>query len=153
MTPAAQYIRRETGASIAINVVLSLLFFLLVFGRLGPVPVWGTGKLAFDFLPQSFMIVLMSTLVPGALTAARLRKGGVERLPGTSRLPAGLLSRALLLAVLSMVVGAALVALVLRVAGVEQMAWPSALALKLVYGGLLALLVTPIGLKAALRSR
>lgn len=153
MITAARHIRRETLVSVIINVALSFLFFLLVFGWQQPVAVWGVGKLVFDFLPQSFMIALMGTLVPGALTAAKLRKGGVERLPGKSRLPASLVLRALLLAALSMIAGTALVALLLRASGVEQMAWPAALALKLVYGGLLALLVTPIGLAAALRSR
>jgi hypothetical protein len=153
MTPAARHIRRETLVSVIINVALSLLFFLLVFGWQNPVSVWGVGELAFDFLPQSFMIALMGTLVPGALTAAKLRKGSLERLPGTTRLPGNLVLRALLLAALSMIAGTALTALLLRASGVEQMAWSSALAIKLVYGGLLALLVTPIGLAAALRSK
>lgn len=72
---AQSYIRRETGVSIVINSVLSLLFFFLVFGMDDPIPVWGMGQWVFDFLPQSFMIALMSTLVPGYLTAKKLKAG------------------------------------------------------------------------------
>ena len=63
------YIRRETLVSMVINGVLSLAFFIAVFGRTSPVALWGMGHWVFDFIPQSFMIALMSTLVPGALTA------------------------------------------------------------------------------------
>eukprot|EP01037_Dinobryon_pediforme_P024889 gene24889-26841_t len=55
---------REAVISAAINAVLSIVFFVLVFGvsvaprldALGP-----------DFLPQAFMVSLMGSLVPAML--------------------------------------------------------------------------------------
>jgi hypothetical protein len=147
------YIRRETAISIVINTVLSLGFFLLVFGSADAVPVWGVGAYAFDFVPQSFMIALMSTLVPGLLTASRLRAGAVGRLDAPSRWPAALVPRAILLAIVSVVVGAGLAALGLLALGADAVPWGPALAAKLVFGAALAAVITPIGLRAALASR
>ncbi len=151
MTDADAYVRRETLASILINTVLSLAFFLLVFGKAASVPARGLHGLAVDFIPQSFMIALMSTLVPGALTLRRVRAGTLPRSSRPSRLPAGLVPRALLVAVLSVLVGAGTAGSVVWFAAPEAIAWLPALLLKLAYGGLLAAITTPPGLRAALR--
>lgn len=95
MTQGA-YIRKETLVSMAINGVLSAVFFLLVFGTAQTVLVWGAGNWVFDFLPQSFMITLMGTLVPGALTARRLKAGEIQPGGHASRLPQSLVLRALM---------------------------------------------------------
>ena len=153
MIEPGAYIRRETAGSIVINTVLSLGFFLAAFGRTDPVQVWGIGAYAFDFVPQSFMIALMSTLVPGLLTAKRLRAGAVGRLDAASRWPSSLVLRAIVLAVASAVIGAGLATLVLRALGAEGIPWGVALAAKLAYGAALAAAVTPIGLRAALAAR
>lgn len=144
------YIRKETLVSMVINGVLSAFFFLLVFGLAESVAVWGMGNWVFDFLPQSFMITLMSTLVPGALTAKRLKAGVIE--PGSfgTRLPRSLLLRALLLAVLAAAIGTALVAGLAVLAGVKEMGLAQALSFKVAYGIALGAAVTPIGLRAAL---
>ena len=144
------YIRRETGVSIVINSVLSALFFWLVFGGVNPVPVWGMGNWVFDFLPQSFMIALMSTLVPGALTAKAIRAGKIRGDGKANWLPGNLLGRAILLAILSAIGGATLVSLLAKVAGVTEIAWATALGLKVAYGAMLAIIVTPPGLRRAL---
>jgi hypothetical protein len=62
-------IARETMLSAIINGVLSLLFFLGVFGLSRPIA-WTA--LAADGLPQSFMVALMGSLVPGLIVGARL---------------------------------------------------------------------------------
>jgi hypothetical protein len=144
------YVRRETMISVVINVALSLVFFLLVFGRADPVPVWGVGKYAFDFIPQSFMIALMSTVVPGILAIQRRKARLVERVEAPSRLPRKLMPRALLVALLAVLLGAGLVALVLAATRIDTIAWTPALVFKLLYGGALAALVTPPTLRAAL---
>lgn len=151
MIRAGRYVRRETMISVVINVALSAVFFLLAFGRLDPVPVWGLGKYAFDFIPQSLMIALMSAVVPGILAIRRRKAGLVERVEERSRLPRRLLHRALLVGLLAVVLGAGLAALVLAAAGVETISWTPALAIKLVYGGVLAAFVTPPTLRAALQ--
>jgi hypothetical protein len=150
MSPAGPYVRRETMISVVINVALSLGFFLLLFGRTDPIPVWGLGKYAFDFVPQSFMIALMSTVVPGILAIRRRRAGLVARVESPPRLPRKLLQRALLVALLAVLLGAGLAALILSAIGIDTIAWTPALAFKLLYGGALAIIVTPPTLRAAL---
>jgi hypothetical protein len=147
---AGSYVRRETVISLVINTVLSMLFYALVFGRQDPVEAWGLGQWVFDFVPQSFMIALMSVAVPGALTAGRLRAGAVMPLDRPTRLPRNLLARALLLAVASAIVGTAIVAALVRLTGLEVIPATAALVAKAGYGALLAMIVTPIGLRAAL---
>lgn len=148
--PHDAYIRRETLFSMAINGVLSAVFFLLVFGLAESIGVWGMGNWVFDFLPQSFMITLMSTLVPGALTAKRLKAKVIQSGEYASHLPRYLPLRALLLAVLAAVIGTGVVAGVAVLIGINELALVPAVGLKVIYGIALGAVVTPIGLRAAL---
>ncbi|MDE1914836.1 MAG: hypothetical protein KGJ57_00380 [Sphingomonadales bacterium] len=145
------YIRRETRLSVLINMVFSLVFFLLVFGIGHPVPVWGMGHLAFDTLPQSAAIAAMSTLVPGFIARSKTRRGLLPRLAGSSRLPRNIWLRALVVAALSALLGGALAGGALLALGASTLPWWPVLAAKLAYGAGLAGLVTPITLAAALR--
>lgn len=147
------YVRRETSISIVINVVLTVLIFVGVFGVGHSVSVWGVGNWVFDFLPQSFMIALMSTLVPGALTSRKIAAGKLARAANASRLPDRLVLRALFLAVASAIVGTAIVALGAFALTVDALGFFPALAFKMAYAVLLAAFVTPIGLRAALAAR
>lgn len=145
--PDAGYLYRETAISVAINAVLSLIFFLLVFGTPASVRVAGAGGYGMDFVPQSLMIALMASLVPGAIAAAKLRRAGLA----AAEARAALLRRSLATALLGAGVGAAigwLLALLLPVAAIPLM---PALFAKILYGALLAAIVTPIGLRRALR--
>ncbi|MFW0796824.1 hypothetical protein AAFP30_23670 [Gordonia sp. CPCC 205515] len=144
------YIRRETAISIVINTVLSLLFFLVVFGFGKQVQVWGLGNYVFDFVPQGFMIALMATLVPGAMAGKALRAGRIAPSAERSRLPAALWQRSLVMAVGSALISVALAAVVMALIGADTLPFAAALAGKLVYGAALAAVVTPIGLRAAL---
>ncbi|MFM6829173.1 MAG: hypothetical protein ACKOVA_02375 [Novosphingobium sp.] len=150
---AIAYIRRETFVSILINTGLSGLFFLAVFGRSGPVPVWGAGGYVFDFGPQGFMIGLMATLVPGVLARKAMRLGRLSTLDGHARLPRGLVLRAMLCGLAGAVAGMAIAAALLAVAGVAMLAWWPAFLVKLVFGAMLAAIVTHAGLKTELVSR
>lgn len=147
------YIRRETLVSMVINGVLSFAFFIAVFGRTSPVALWGLGHWVFDFIPQSFMIALMSTLVPGALAAKRLRAGMLQPSLAASRLPRSAVRRALLLTIAATVLGPAFVALAAQASGRAALDWPAALGLKVAYGILLGAVVTPVGLRGALARR
>ena len=75
---------RETAISMAINGVLSAVFYFAFFHGLAKVPVWGVGNYAFDFVPQSFMVALMGTLVPGLLTLKARAKLGLSS-PGAGQ--------------------------------------------------------------------
>ena len=128
---------RETAISMAINAVLSILFFLAVFGVSRPVSAVAFGS---DFLAQAFMVALMGALVPGLLTAKR---------SGAARGP--VVRRAILLAFAGLVVagGGAYAACV--VLGESTIAPGIALVVKAGFGALLAAIVTPIAVRAALR--
>jgi hypothetical protein len=143
------YLRTETAISIVINAVLSLGFFWLVFGFAPFVPVAGLGGYAVDFLPQSFMIALMSTLMPGIITAGRIRAG---RIGGQAQSTGALLRRSVLTAVVAMLVGITIAAILLVISTEAALPWGPTLFAKILYGGLLAAIVTPIGLRYALRA-
>lgn len=147
------YIRRETIVGVVISVAITLLFFLIVFGFSGPVEVWGPGKFVFDFLPQAFMIALMATLAPGLITERKIRRGDLQMIDERSRLPKSLPFRAALIAITAAGVSVALFSGLFLVSGVTGLGWLAALAIKLLFGGALAAIVTPLGLKAALSSR
>ncbi len=150
MTNADLHIRRETAISMVINTVLSGVFFLAVFGLHGPVPIWGMGHYVFDFGPQAFAVAFMSTLVPGALSRKALRAGRVASRPSALRLPGNLLLRGLILAVPSAMLALAGAAAVCPALGLAQLPWSVALAAKLGFGAVLALVITPIALRATL---
>jgi len=153
MTPVAAHIRRETLVSVVINSALTFAFFCLVFGLGRRVPVWGVGAYVFDFIPQAFMIALMATLVPGALARKALRKGQVAPWLGGSRLPRQLWLRALVVAVLSALIAVGGVAALMTATGWTILSPLPALLGKLGFAVLLAVIVTPPGLRAALTPR
>lgn len=150
------YIRRETLISMAINSALTLLFFVLLFGGMHRVPLWGIGNWAFDFIPQSLMIALMGTLVPALLTGRAVKAGRIAAIGRPSRLPANPFARAVLVAVATAVVVAVIVAGLTWLAAspdtptIANIPYAAALTIKLLYAALLAALVTPASLCAAL---
>lgn len=150
MTSLADYLRRETRLSIAINSVLSLLFYIAFFPPMHDVALAWTGGLGFDFIPQSFAITLMSVLVPGFLTRRRLAAGLIAPLSGRSLLPRSLVLRALLMAAIAAAVGAAIGGAVAAAGGFATVTWLAGAAIKIAYGAALAAIVTPIGVRAAL---
>jgi len=146
------YLAIETAVSGVVNAVLSIIFFLLVFGLSEAVPVAGNPGLVVDALPQTFMVVFMTTLVQTLLTRQRLRKGQLEALDGRGApLPANLFVRALAIAIVAVLAAGALHALLLP--GLTPATWPfmTALAYKGVYGALVGMAVSRLILPAALR--
>ncbi|WP_030539772.1 hypothetical protein [Sphingobium sp. DC-2] len=132
-------IRREAAISFLINAALSLAFFTGTFGLASRPLNWGApGGLAFDFIPQSAAVALMSALVPPLL--ARRHLSGRPLRP--------VLLRALLLAAGGAMLGG-LLAFFTRTNA--PIALPAALILKLVYGGTLGALVTTVALRSLLR--
>jgi hypothetical protein len=145
----SSYIARETVISMVINTGFSLAFFLLVFRLLPLVPVRGFGAYAFDFLPQSFAIALISTLVPGAIRAAVA--SGAGRPVGTGLAPAAQSGVAHGGCGLAGDGGRGRTPCGLLLATeMVSMGWWSALIVKLIYGAALAGVITPPTLWAAL---
>ena len=141
MTDRRRYVRSETAVSAGINASFSLLFVLLVFGVSGDVPVWGFGNFVFDFLPQSFAIGLMATLVPALLTRKAIAAGRVDGSFHGAR-PGSVVRLALRNALLAAVTGTTVWAAAFFILGTEAIAFPAALSVKIGYGALLGAIVT-----------
>ncbi|WP_138918682.1 hypothetical protein [Nitrospirillum viridazoti] len=67
-----RYVVIETAIGVFISAAISILFVFVVFGGQDAIPLAGLGGVAFDALPQSFMIVFMSVLMPTVLTRRRI---------------------------------------------------------------------------------
>jgi hypothetical protein len=147
-----RYIARETMISMIINVGFSAAFFFLVFGRAQHIDLWGAHGFALDYFPQTFMITLMSVIVPTLITRKRLAGGRVARRESAlgARLPRGVILRALLLAAVACVTLAALAVLITASFWSDEPAYTNLLLLKLAYGAAVAAIMTPIALAAAL---
>lgn len=135
-------IPREAGISFAINATLSLAFFLAVFGLDRRALSWGLpDALAFDFVPQSIAVSLMSALVPALIVRKRFA------------MAIGLRS-IVLRAIVSALAGAALGGLIAFLTGratLSPVDWHAALAMKLIYGGSLGALITSLTLQRMTR--
>ena len=139
MTPTVS-VRREAAISFVINAALSLAFFAATFGLAPRSLSWGAADgLAFDFIPQSAAVALMSALVPSLLAR--------RHIPGLLLRP--VLTRALLLATGGALLG---VLLAFFAEANAPIASSAALILKLAYGGTLGALVTILALCSLLRS-
>jgi hypothetical protein len=144
-----QYLAIEASIGSAISAALSLAFCFLVFGGQQPVPVGGLGGLIVDALPQSFMVALMSSLVPTLLTRRRVRAGVIPGREGRRGLPAQALLRALMFACCTAGIGGLLTAVILSFGPMD---WPFATvaAAKTTYGALLGGGVAALATRAAL---
>jgi hypothetical protein len=100
MTPAhRRYLLTEAGIGAAINAILSLVFVLLVFGGRSAVPVTGSGGVVADAVPQSFMVALMSCLVPTLVARRRIARGIVTPRTAAAVRPRHAVLRAIVVAV------------------------------------------------------
>lgn len=140
--PVSRYVLRESLVSAAINAAISIGFYVAVFGRSDLIPVWGIGNLAFDNLPQSFAVALMSALVPGLL--ARLaQKKGKAGLPGAAIPSVGrVFGTALAWAVGALLAGGASLAALLWLSGADALPALPVFVAKTLYGALLGAFVT-----------
>lgn len=133
---------REAAIGFAINAVLSIAFFLGIFGlAVRPLSWAAPDALAIDFVPQSIAVALMSALVPALLVRKRLALAVPVR---------AIILRALGCALVGAVLGGALAALA-QAGGNASIAWGAALVLKLLYGGLLGAAITTLVLKKTMR--
>ncbi|HSI16832.1 MAG TPA: hypothetical protein VK980_03625 [Sphingomonas sp.] len=138
----------ETLISIAINTMISVCIAWLVFG--GPASV-ARRALVLDAAPQSFMIVLMSVVVPGVLTRRRMARGQIAPIAGP-RPRYSLAVRAIAMAMILAVAGVALHAVLLGSLTPQVWDLRHVITLKATYGAALAAAVTPTMLRYALRS-
>jgi hypothetical protein len=154
-TPAQRrYLLSELLVSLLVNSLLSVLAAWVVFGQRESVVLWGGDGLAVDFLPQTFMVALMSTLVPGWLTRRRVQAGKIASLDAPpQRLPRNLLLRALLVAVLATFGFGGIAILVTSAVWAGALPTGSVILFKVLYGAMLSIPITRFGLLAALSDR
>jgi hypothetical protein len=146
MTDPAAYVAKQTLISVVITMAISAAFFLAVFGGTDPIAVWAPDNLALDFLPQSGAASFMAALVPALQARAAIAKG---TLPGTAPTIGSIVFRAIMLALLALGLAGIIIAL-LKVSGIAQFAWATAFAIKVAYGALLGLIITPPAVRAVL---
>lgn len=142
----ARTIARETAISVLINTAISALMTWLLFG--GAEGGVERGAVLLDFVPQTFMVALMGSLVPSAIAVRTRRKAAHVNAPAV---PAGrLILRCILIALLATVVlGGIGATLVIALCG-TRIAFPNLIFMKMAYGALVAAVVTPIALSRAL---
>jgi hypothetical protein len=150
----ARYLATETALSMAINAAIG--FAWLVFHGHDHVPTSGPGGLVRDAAPQTFMITLMSTLVPSLVTRKRVHSGHLDAWlrgqPGGSPAPASkIILRALMLALIAMAVGLGINAAVLPLLFPGGLGYDRVFVLKAGYGALVALVITPLAISWVLK--
>jgi hypothetical protein len=149
--PHSRYLAGETSVSIVINVVISAIFMFAVFGRTPLLVLWGPHGLALDFLPQTFMISAMSILVPTLITRRRIGRGAIARRPPPPpRILRPLALRIVLLAALLTITLGGIAVVILSAWWTGPIRFWQAFPMKLLYGALVALIATPIGVSIAL---
>jgi len=147
---------RETLISTLPNAVVSAGFVWLLFGGQTRVPLWGMDGLAFDLVPTTFMLTLMTTIALTLLLRKRRRDGlladGDPRIaplpvPGNPVLRGIVFGLALLILFVPVSV--------LVLSAVWQGDWPFAqvLAFKIAYGVVVGWVATPLVVLAVLRER
>jgi hypothetical protein len=152
MNGHSRYVLIETLISVAINILISALFMFLVFGSMRSIELWGVHGLALDFVPQTFMITLMSVLVPSWLTRRRMRSGRITMLVkrARGRPPRNIFVRAVVIGVvLTVLLGGCALLVTAELWRVPEPFW-HVLPFKLAYGALVAAIATPLGLRATL---
>jgi len=146
--PHRGLVQRETAISVAINVVMSGVVFIAMFGTRGNIPVDGWGGFAVDFVPQAGAVGLMGSLIPGLLIRRRVRRGEIPAAVGRGGSP--VLEHALLAALFAAAGFGGVAMLCFTNFGPETLAFLPGLAIKLCFGACVAFAMTPYAVRDAL---
>ena len=151
MTTTQRILTTEAAISVVPNALVSALFVWLMFGGKARVPLWGSNGVAFDLVPTTFMLTLMTTIALTLIVRARRRKGLARVPPGAPRLPHNVVLRGIIL-------GLTLCGAFLPVSiGLLWLGWEGdwsygrVMTFKIVYGVAVGLVATPLAVLAALR--
>lgn len=141
----------EAGISIVPNALVSALFVWLLFRGTDAIPLWGPQGVAFDLLPTTFMLTLMTTLGLSLIVRARRRRGVAQVAPGFPRLPRLLPLRGIVLGLALVVVFVPVTVLALWATWDGPWSYATMMAFKIAYGIAVGLVATPLVVLAALR--
>jgi len=149
------YIVGETVVSVIINSLLSLAFALAVSHGVSAMRLWGVPGMAFDFVPQVFMITFATTLAVTLATRARLRKSRISPIEGPlpgplGRAPKVAIIRALVFSTAAVVLIAPLSILVFGALQITALPTLTFVVFKVIYGAILAAMLAPFIARAAL---
>ncbi|WP_114955078.1 hypothetical protein [Sphingosinicella terrae] len=144
------YVARETLVSVVITMAISALMTWVVFG--GGVAA-ERREVLLDFLPQTFMIALMGSLVPGVMARRQVRRRALARRAGPPPKLRSLTLRSFGAAMASTLLFGAIGAALVVALFAEAVPIASLFGFKCAYGGSVALVVTPVAIRAALRDR
>lgn len=151
MTATQRRLAIESAISIVPNALVSALFVWLIFRGADTIPLWGTQGVAFDLLPTTFMLTLMTTIALTLIVRARRRKGLPAATPGSLGLPRNVVLRAVALALLLCVVFVPATVLVLGLVWDADWSYDQMMVFKIAYGISVGLVATPLVVLAALR--
>lgn len=144
-------IRKEAAIAAVVSALISAVFVFALFGDSHPAPLWGAGGAAVDFLPQTFVLSLMSALVPALSMRRKLAPEKLEAVAGKAwRLPRHPFARSLLIAVLATLAGSPCGTALLWVIAGGNIDFVVLLVTKMAYSALVATLVAQVSIRATL---
>jgi hypothetical protein len=148
----ARYMRNETLIAMLINSLFSAAFMFIVFGGREEIALWGANGVALDFVPQTFVITMMTVVVATLLTRKRVRSEAVPAdAAAPSALPRNVVLRAGLLALIATAMFGGVATAILAIAWSGPYAFAPMLVFKIAYGAMVAAVMATIALRAALR--
>ncbi len=143
------YIQKETIVSCIINGGFSALFFFIFFSGVEQVAFGAFNKFTLDFLPQGFFIGFFAILPASLITLKRLKCGNMPTVEGcTTFLPKSLVIRVIAGALSSCLIFGGSAAVVSSLLPAVTIGFFPALAIKIVFGILVTLFVTPLALRS-----
>lgn len=146
-----RFVRNEVIVNSIISAVLSAGFVWLIFGGRPRAPLWGMDGVAFDFVPMTFAISFMMTLGLTLYTRKRAATGKAPILSSRPRLPRILPARMVANGLLMTLLLVPLIVALLWLAGRRDYAYAEIMAMKMLYGAIVAAVVTPLIITEALR--
>ncbi|MCI0509663.1 hypothetical protein C8E00_10464 [Chromohalobacter marismortui] len=142
---------KEASIAAVVSALISAAFVFALFGDGRSAPLWGAGGAAVDFLPQTFMLSLMSALIPALTMRRKLAHGKLEAVAGkTWRLPRHPLVRSLLIALLATLAGSPCGTVLLWAIAGPNIDFAVLLVAKMGYGALVATLVAHVSIRTTL---
>jgi hypothetical protein len=143
----------EAAISILPNALFSAFFVWLLFRGTQRIGLWGTDGVAFDLVPTTFMLTLITTVLVTWLVRRRVAAGATKPAPGVTRLPRNRLVRGIVLGLMMVVLLVPVTVAALTQVWAGDWSFAQMLWFKIFYGVALGLIVTPLVVLAALRDR
>lgn len=154
--PERSILLRETLISTVPNALVSAGFVWLVFGGQDTIGLWGMNGLAFDLVPTTFMLTLMTTIALTLIFRKRRHSSGILNeagRPAPLPLPRNPVLRGLVFGLVLLVVFVPLSIAALSAIWVGDWSYERVLVFKIIYGVIVGWVATPLVVIAALRER